>query len=109
MIVSRSTRCSCRPSGIFDSRTFLAVEKRRAQNHCVTLLLRIHFMRYALLSISILALTACVDANRPTSVTTTDRAGRLAFTQNTVDTIGLPDLSVDSKATQNNWLTSVED
>ena len=66
-------------------------------------------MRCALLSVSILALTACVDANRPTSVATNDRGERLAFTQNTVDTDGLPDLIVDSKATQNNWLTRVED
>jgi len=64
-------------------------------------------MRCALTSISILALTACVDANRPTSAT--DRGERLGFTQNAVDTVGLPDLIVDSKATQNNWLTRVED
>jgi hypothetical protein len=31
------------------------------------------------------------------------------MTQNTVDTVGLPDLIVDSKATQNNWVTRVED
>ncbi|HUR92072.1 MAG TPA: lysyl oxidase family protein [Gemmatimonadaceae bacterium] len=31
------------------------------------------------------------------------------MTQNGVDTVGLPDLIVDTKATQNNWLVRVED
>src|SRR6266550_879847 len=66
-------------------------------------------MRRILLSVSLLALAACVDANRPTSITTDGHSGRAAFTQNTVDTVGLPDLIVDSKSTQNNWLVRVED
>jgi hypothetical protein len=47
---------------------------------------------------------ACVDANRPTSVNPD-----VSFVQNGVDTTALPDLIVDSKATQNNWVTRVED
>ncbi|HUP88256.1 MAG TPA: lysyl oxidase family protein [Longimicrobiales bacterium] len=48
------------------------------------------------------ALGACSDP------TTTSLRGP-QFDQNTVDTIGLPDLIVDGKATQNNWLVRVED
>jgi hypothetical protein len=66
-------------------------------------------MRYALLSVSVLALAACVDPNRPTSVATDSHGGRFVFTRNSVDTIGLPDLIVDGKSTQNNWLVRVED
>lgn len=51
---------------------------------------------------------ACADANRPTAVATRDEP-HVAFTQNKVDTGALPDLIVDSKATQNNWVTRVED
>src|SRR6187399_2942800 len=32
-----------------------------------------------------------------------------AFTQSKVDTLALPDLTVDGKSTQNNWLVRVED
>ena len=66
-------------------------------------------MRRLLLPLSIIALTACVDANRPTSVASEAHGRQLTFTQNTVDTVGLPDLIVDSKSTQNNWLVRVED
>src|SRR5215212_6148362 len=57
-----------------------------------------------LLALAILA--ACVDSNRPTGITT---HGTPAFTQNAVDTSALPDLIVDAKSTQNNWLVRVED
>lgn len=40
---------------------------------------------------------------------TTPMATRPQLTQNTVDTVGLPDLIVDAKSTQNNWLVRVED
>jgi hypothetical protein len=48
---------------------------------------------------------ACAAPDRPTGV----RTDSPARDQNTVDTDGLPDLIVDSKATQNNWLIRVED
>lgn len=52
-----------------------------------------------------LAIVACGDPDRPTGV------GSQSSTrdQNTVDLDGLPDLIVDSKATQNNWIVRVED
>lgn len=65
-------------------------------------------MRPAAMTIVVLALAACVDAARPTA-TVPANVPELTHTQNTVDIIGLPDLIVDSKATQNNWLTRVED
>ncbi|HEY8166124.1 MAG TPA: lysyl oxidase family protein, partial [Gemmatimonadaceae bacterium] len=45
-----------------------------------------------------------VDANRPTNTEPS-----VATVQNAPDLDGLPDLIVDSKATQNNWVTRVED
>ena len=61
-------------------------------------------MRRTLLALLILGGTAaCSDP------TATPLPGRPQFTQNTVDTVGLPDLVVDSKTTQNNWLVRVED
>lgn len=50
-------------------------------------------------------LVACADANRPTATSSDEPA----FTRNSVDTSALPDLIVDAKATQNNWVTRVED
>ena len=50
-------------------------------------------------------LVACADANRPTATSSDEPA----FTRNAVDTSALPDLIVDAKATQNNWVTRVED
>src|SRR5215203_5453984 len=61
----------------------------------------------AVLGIAVLAV-ACVDANKPTAVPQED-SGDVRYVQNTVDTTALPDLIVDSKATQNNWVTRVED
>lgn len=54
-----------------------------------------------------LALAACTETN-PTAVRSADDM-RPQSTRNTVDTVGLPDLIVDSKSTQNNWVTRVED
>ena len=54
----------------------------------------------------LVAAAACAAPDRPTGIATTQTAEP---TQNTVDTDGLPDLIVDSKATQNNWLIRVED
>ena len=56
-----------------------------------------------LFTLSLLA--ACADANRPTAV----NPEAPASTRNAVDTSALPDLIVDAKATQNNWVTRVED
>jgi len=61
----------------------------------------------ALLALTTLAtLAACTAPDRSTGIVTTQTP---ALTQNTVDSDGLPDLVVDSKATQNNWLVRVED
>lgn len=58
-------------------------------------------------ALSILLLSvACSAPDTPTSVRT---SASPTLDQNTVDTDGLPDLIVDSKSTQNNWLTRVED
>jgi hypothetical protein len=57
--------------------------------------------------VSLVLLAACADTNRPTGVDSEEPEAR--FVQNTVDTTALPDLIVDSKATQNNWVTRVED
>lgn len=65
-------------------------------------------MRRLMVPLLAIGLYACVDANRPTATTPAD-APAPQYTQNTVDTDGLPDLIVDSKATQNKWLTRVED
>jgi len=62
-------------------------------------------MRRFIAFASIALLVACVDS-RPTGVA----EGRQAsYTKNTQDLDGLPDLIVDSKATQQNWVTRVED
>lgn len=58
-------------------------------------------MRFFFLA-ALAAVTACSEASAPTQP-------RTQFTQNTVDTLGFPDLIVDAKATQNNWLVRVED
>ena len=50
--------------------------------------------------------TACLSPDRTTSATSSTAP---TLDQNTVDTDGLPDLIVDSKATQNNWIIRVED
>ena len=60
--------------------------------------------KLALLALVVAA--ACAMPDRPTGVGSEQTA---APTQNTPDTDGLPDLIVDSKATQNNWLVRVED
>jgi hypothetical protein len=60
----------------------------------------------AVIACGLLALTAC-GTDRPTAVS--PRAGGATPTQNGPDLDGLPDLIVDSKATQNNWVTRVED
>lgn len=64
-------------------------------------------MRRVLLpSLGLVVVAACV-ADRATGVRADVAAP--SFAQNGVDTIGTPDLIVDSKATQNNWVTRVED
>jgi hypothetical protein len=60
-------------------------------------------MRRILLLLLVLGSAACSDP------TTAPLPGKPQFTQNSVDTVGLPDLIVDSKATQNNWIVRVED
>jgi hypothetical protein len=69
-------------------------------------------MRRSLLALALLA-AACVASEAPTVTPSPDGApavaSRPAADQNTVDTVGLPDLVVDAKATQNNWLVRVED
>lgn len=65
-------------------------------------------MRRLSIVASLLLTTACIDANRPTAVPSS-KEPRVGFTQNAVDTSALPDLIVDSKSTQNNWVTRVED
>jgi hypothetical protein len=54
---------------------------------------------------AIALLVACADS-RPTDVA---GGSQPSYTQNTQDLDGLPDLIVDSKATQDNWVTRVED
>ena len=51
-------------------------------------------------------LAACAAPERQASNAVLPTTPR--FTQNTVDTVGLPDLIVDSKATQNNWVNRTE-
>lgn len=62
-------------------------------------------MRRQLAWFLVVAAIGCADANRPTSATDPS----VATVQNGPDLDGLPDLMVDSKATQNNWVTRVED
>ena len=64
--------------------------------------------RLTVVALSSLFLAACVDANRPVAVGSS-RGPSIGFVQNSVDTSALPDLTVDSKSTQNNWVTRVED
>jgi len=59
-----------------------------------------------LMLLLVVVVAACADLNRPTSVPVINKP---VLDQNTVDRDGLPDLIVDSKATQNNWLVRVED
>ena len=63
-------------------------------------------MRWFAALVATSVIVACSDADRPTAVYTGKNP---AYVQNTVDTSALPDLIVDSKATQNNWVTRVED
>jgi len=58
-----------------------------------------------ILALAIVA--ACAKPDRPTGIQAETKAP--ALVQNTVDTDGLPDLIVDSKATQNNRIVRVED
>ena len=51
--------------------------------------------------------TACAVSDQPTGVQA--RSAPSTLDRNTIDLDGLPDLIVDSKATQNNWLVRVED
>ena len=62
-------------------------------------------MRRITAFVSIAFLVACVDS-RPTGVADGSES---SYTQNTQDLDGLPDLIVDSKATQQNWVHRVED
>jgi hypothetical protein len=65
-------------------------------------------MRSMLRVVLVLLATACATADPPTSALRTP-GGAPSLDQNTVDTEGLPDLIVDARATQNNWLVRVED
>ena len=65
-------------------------------------------MRRVIIPVTAFLMTACVDAGRPTAIPR-EEPPAVSFVQNTVDTAALPDLIVDSKATQNNWVTRVED
>jgi hypothetical protein len=60
-------------------------------------------MRRITAFVFIAILAACIDS-RPTGV-----GSEPSYTQNTQDLDGLPDLIVDSKATQQNWVHRVED
>jgi hypothetical protein len=62
-----------------------------------------------ILTFILLTTVACAEGSSPPVTSPEVRAGGIAFTQNTVDLDGLPDLVVDAKATQNNWLVRVED
>ena len=64
-------------------------------------------MRTTALPAVLLLAVACADSGQR-DVTAPART-RPSFTQNAVDTVGLPDLIVDSKATQQNWVNRVED
>ncbi|NUQ21778.1 MAG: hypothetical protein HOQ09_12590 [Gemmatimonadaceae bacterium] len=64
-------------------------------------------MRFLALPAALLLAVACADPGRHTL--TAPNATRPSLTQNAVDTVGLPDLIVDSKATQQNWVNRVED
>jgi hypothetical protein len=66
-------------------------------------------MRRPLLLLLVLAAAACARSDAPTATPRPEVASQPLLDQNTVDTTGLPDLVVDAKATQNNWLVRVED
>ena len=63
-------------------------------------------MRVLALSALLAAAAACAD---PSSRTLTAPGSGPSLVRNAVDTVGLPDLMVDSKATQQNWVNRVED
>ena len=63
-------------------------------------------MRHRSLVVFTCIAAACAAPERPTAVLPPAGA---RFTQNTVDTVGLPDLIVDGKATQNKWVVRDED
>src|SRR5688572_32103432 len=66
-------------------------------------------MRRSLLSLLVLAV-ACVRADTtPTASPAPEVESQVVLDQNGVDLDGLPDLIVDARATQNNWLVRVED
>jgi hypothetical protein len=64
-------------------------------------------MRQLALPALLLVAVACGDSAKQN--VTAPRDGRPSLTQNAVDTTALPDLIVDSKATQQNWVNRVED
>jgi hypothetical protein len=59
-------------------------------------------LTFGLLIVSI----ACTEVDRPTEA---HRVAPPTLDQNQPDLVGLPDLIVDAKATQNNWVVRVED
>ena len=63
-------------------------------------------MRAVALTAVLVVAAACAE---PSSRTLTAPGSRPSLVQNAVDTVGLPDLIVDSKATQQNWVNRVED
>lgn len=64
-------------------------------------------MRRRTLVIALMTVAACAAPQLQDSRQQLAPTGP-AYVQNTVDTVGLPDLIVDSRATQNNWLNRVE-
>ena len=64
-------------------------------------------MRSLALPAALLLAVACADSGQ--RALTAPEHRRPSLTQNAVDTVGLPDLIVDSKATQQNWVNRVED
>ena len=63
-------------------------------------------MRMLALSVVLVVAAACAE---PASRTLTAPGSGPSLVQNAVDTTGLPDLIVDSDATQQNWVNRVED
>jgi hypothetical protein len=64
-------------------------------------------MRRLVSSVVAIVMIAACFADRSTAVRPKDE--RPSLVQNAPDLVGLPDLIVDSKSTQNNWVTRVED
>src|SRR5215216_120331 len=64
-------------------------------------------MRQLVVTACALVVLAACGTDRTTSVLPPSSGA--SPTQNAPDLVGLPDLIVDSKATQNNWVTRVED